>query len=132
MPHQPGLGDIAALGRVDRVEMALAFAVLRILSVGDVDLVLVDHRRADDLVAGLRPDRGLRVRVEFPELLAGEDFVTADPAVPLRADDLVDAADFAHRGCGPLAVQDLVADRVVFPGQLPGDLVDRDDRRRFR
>jgi hypothetical protein len=29
-------------------------------------------------------------------------------------------------------VQDAVLDRVVFPGELPGVLVDRNDRRRFR
>ena len=34
---QAGLGDVAALGRVDGVEVADAFAVLGILAVGDVD-----------------------------------------------------------------------------------------------
>ena len=37
MPDAAGLRDVAALGRVDRVEVADAFAVLGILAVGDVD-----------------------------------------------------------------------------------------------
>ena len=86
----------------------------------------------DDLVARLRPDRILRVGVELPELLAGGDFVAAHPAVALRADDLIDAADLADRRRRPLAVQDAILDRVVFPHQLAGGLVEGDDRRRLR
>jgi hypothetical protein len=37
VPDQPGLRDVAALGGVDAVHVADAFAVLRILAVGDVD-----------------------------------------------------------------------------------------------
>ena len=86
----------------------------------------------DHLVARLRPDRVLRVGVELPELLAGRRFVAAHPAVALRADHLIDAADLADRRRRPLAVQDAILDRVVFPHQLAGVLVDGDDRRRLR
>ena len=61
--------DILA-SRDAAVYVAHAFTVLGILSVGNVDDVLEDHRRADDFVAGLRPHRIFRVGVEFPELLA--------------------------------------------------------------
>ena len=106
--------------------------MLGVLAVGDVDDVLVDDRRADDLVARLRPDRVLRVEIELPELLAGLGLVAADPAVALADDDLHRVADLADRGRRPLSVQDLLADGVVFPDQLAGRLVDGDDRRRLR
>ena len=40
VPDPAALGDVAALGRVDRVEVADALAVLRVLPVGDVDAVV--------------------------------------------------------------------------------------------
>ena len=43
--------DVAALGRIDAPEMADAFAVLGIFADGDVDQAIVDHRRADDVIA---------------------------------------------------------------------------------
>ena len=70
VPELPALRDVAALGGVDRVGVADAFAVLRILAVRDVDDVLEDDRRADHFVARLRPHRVLGVGVELPELLA--------------------------------------------------------------
>ncbi len=45
--------------------------------------------------------------------------VAAHPAVALRVHDLAHAADVADRGRRPLAVQDVLADRVVFPRSLP-------------
>src|SRR6185436_8949352 len=101
VPDASALGDVAALGRVDAVEMTDALAVLRVLAVGDVDLVLEDHRRGDHFVAVLRPDRIFRVGVELPELLAGRRLVAAHPAVALRADHLIDAADLPDRRRGP-------------------------------
>ena len=56
VPDHSGLGDVAALGGVDAVHVADAFAVFRILAVGDVDLVFVNNRRADHFVARLGPD----------------------------------------------------------------------------
>ena len=50
--------------------------------------------------------------------------VAANPAVALRGDHLIDAADLADRRRRPLAVEDPVLDRVVFPHQLAGGLVD--------
>ena len=72
------------LVRVDGVHVADAFAVFRILAVGDVDLVLADDRRAITSLRVLRPDRIFRIGVELPELLAGERLVAANPAVALR------------------------------------------------
>src|SRR6516165_10039307 len=69
VPDAAALGDVSSLGCVDRIEMSDAFTMLGVLAVGDVDAVLIDHRRGDDLIACLRPDRVLRVGVEFPELL---------------------------------------------------------------
>ena len=128
VPDATALGDVAALGGVDGVEVPDAFAVLGILAVGDVDAVLEDHRRCDHLVARSRPDGILRIGVELPQLLAGSCFVAANPAVALRGDDLHNAADRAHSGRRPLAVQNAVLDRVVFPDQLAVVLVQRDDR----
>ena len=84
----------------------------------------------NQLVARARPHRVLRIGVELPQLLAGLRLVAAHPAVALRGDDLQDAADRADRRRGPLPVQDAVLDRVVFPHQLAGVLVEGDDRRR--
>src|SRR4029450_11558759 len=110
MPDLTGRGDVAALGRVDRVEMADPFAVLGILSVRDVDGVLVDDRRADHLVARLRPDRVLRVEVELPQLLARLRLVAAHPAVTLADHDLHGIADPADGRRRPLPVENLLAD----------------------
>ena len=132
VPDAPALGDVAALGRVDAVEVADALAVLRVLAVREVDEPFVHHGRADDLVARLGPDGVLRVGVELPQLLAGRRLVAAHPAVALAVDHLHHAADLADGRRGPLAVQDLVDDRVVLPDELPGLLVDRDDRGRAR
>ena len=76
------------LVRVDRVQVADAFAVLGILTVGDVDDVLDDDRRRDHFVARLRPDGVLRIGVELPEFLAGLRLVAAHPPVALAVDHL--------------------------------------------
>ena len=51
------LGDVAVLDGVDRPEVADALAVLGVLADADVDLVVVDHRRGDDVVARCRRRR---------------------------------------------------------------------------
>ena len=120
------------LVRVDRVEMADAFAVLGVLAVADVDAC--PGRSPGVEITSLRvfgQTEVLRVRVELPQLLAGRGLVAADPAVALAGDHLIDAADLADRRRRPLAVQNAVPDRIVFPHELAGVLVDRDDRRRL-
>ena len=52
MPDPAALGDVAALGRVDGVEVADALAVLGILAVGDVDDVV--RRSTGVLIISLR------------------------------------------------------------------------------
>ncbi len=56
VPDESRLRDVATLGRVDAVHMAHALAVFRILTIRDIDAVLVNHRGADQLVAGFGPD----------------------------------------------------------------------------
>src|SRR5262249_17506069 len=123
--------DVAALGCVNAVEMPDAFAVLRVLAVSHVDLVVVDHWRADQLVARLWPNRILRVAIELPELLSGHRVITAHPTVALTVNHLNHVADFANRRRRPLTVQNAIAYRVVFPRQLACLLVERNDRRSF-
>src|SRR2546426_9582740 len=71
MPEAAKVSDVAALGRVNRVEVPDSLTVLWVLPVGNEHLVLPDYRRRDHLIARLWPNRILRVQVEFPELLAG-------------------------------------------------------------
>ena len=58
--------------------------------------------------------------------------VAAHPAVALADHDLHGVANLSDRGRRPLAVQDLLAGGRVLPHQLPGRLVERDDRGRLR
>src|SRR5262249_17954916 len=132
VPDTTALGDVAALCGIDRVQMADALAVLGILPVGDKHLVLPDHRGGNDLIACFRPDGVLRIHVEFPELLAGERFVSSRPAVALADHYLHHIADLADRGGRPLAVQNALADVIYFPHLFPGRLVHRDHRGRAR
>jgi hypothetical protein len=67
MPQEAGFGDIAALGAVDGVEMADAFAVLGILTVGDVHHAIHNHRVATSLRVLATPSLG--VRIERPSCL---------------------------------------------------------------
>src|SRR6185369_5887195 len=68
MPDEAGLGDVAALGGVDAVHVAHAFAVFGILAIRDVNVIVVNDGSADQLVARLGPNRLFRVRVKLPEL----------------------------------------------------------------
>ena len=47
-PHKPCFLEVAALCRVDADQTSEALTMLRILSNGDVDLFLVQHRRCDN------------------------------------------------------------------------------------
>src|SRR5690606_18420768 len=118
VPEATTLGDVTAFGGVNRVEVTDAFAVFRILTVGDVDDVADNNGRGDDFVACLRPHGIFRIGVELPELFAGPGVVAADPAVALAVDGLHHATNGGHRWCGPLSVQDLVAGGGVFPEQF--------------
>src|SRR5260221_14602669 len=115
MPDTSALRDVAALGPVDGIQMAHALAVLRVLSVGDEDFIVVDDRRADGFVARFGPNRIFGVHVEFPKLLAGLRFISAHPTIALADDRLDYVADFANCGRRPLAVQDAVAHGIVLP-----------------
>src|SRR5262249_17915653 len=97
VPDLPGLGDVAALGSVDRIQVSDSLAVLRILTVRHVNNVSDDYRSGDRLVARLGPDRVLRISVELPEFLAGQGLVTANPPIALRMDHLHLATDLGNR-----------------------------------
>ena len=88
-------------GRVDAPEVGDAGGVLRVLPDADVDLVVVDDRRADEVVAVAGAaefvDRVLRVAVELPDQFAGLRVEAVEPAVAAGEDDLLDAADLARR-----------------------------------
>src|SRR3990172_5903711 len=131
MPYAAALCDVAALCRIDRIEMPDAFAVFRILPVCDIHAIPDDDRRSDQFVTGSRPDRVLRIRVELPQLRAVE-VVASHPPIALRRDDLHDPPDPADRWRRPLPVQDAVLNRVVFPLELTALLRERDDRRSAR
>ena len=122
-------------------KMPTPFAVLRVLAGAEIDLVVVDDGRADDVVpraaAAQLQDRVLGVDVELPEqlglaVLALVGLEAVDPAVAAAEDHLRHAADDRDRGAGPLAVQDVLAGRVVGPIDLARVLVHRDEARRFR
>src|ERR1019366_6870677 len=56
IPEAAAGGDVALPGGVDGVEVGGARAGLGVPTVGDVHLVLPDHRRGKNLIARLRPD----------------------------------------------------------------------------
>src|SRR5262249_9178537 len=118
VPDPPALGYVAAFGTIDAVQVSDAFTMFRVLAVGDIHFVVIDHRCADQLVASLWPHRVFRIAVELPELLSGQRVVTAHPAIALSMNDLNHVADLAHRRGRPLAVQNAIKHRIVFPGQL--------------
>jgi len=66
---------------VDTVEVAHTFAVLGILSVGDVDFVVVMTAAADQLLRRLWPNRVLGVAIELPELLSAHRIVPRTSSV---------------------------------------------------
>ena len=136
MPDGAVLGDVAALGGVDRIEVADAFPVLGILPDADVDPIVVDHRSGDEIVARAhaaeRPLGVFRIAVEPPELFAGLGLERIEDAVTAREDHLRNPADNTVGRVRPGAVEDLRARSGAFPNQLAGVLVDRDEARRQR
>ena len=128
MPEASRLGDVAALARVNRVEVADPLAVFRVLAVRDEEAVVEDHGGGDHVVPGARPDGVLRIGVEPPERLPGLCRVTPDPAVTLAHDDLGHSPHLGDAGGGPLPVQEVLPDVVRLPDEFSGPLVHRDDR----
>src|SRR6478672_1170232 len=118
LPHASRLGDVAAFGCVDAVHMADAFTVFRILSVGNVDPVLIDNRCANKFVPRLRPNRIFRVRIKLPELFAGQCFITSNPTVALCVDQLNYTADCSYAWRTPLSMENSVEHRIVFPNKF--------------
>ena len=119
--------------------MADAFAVLGIFADGDVHLAVVNHRRADDVVArggrAERVERRLRIAVELPEQLrvafaVAGGIEAVEPAVAAAEDHLRLAAEHGVAGRRPLAVQDVGAGRLVGPEHLAGVLVEGHEARR--
>ncbi len=130
--HRQLAADVAALGRIDAPQVAVAFAVLGILAHGDVNQPFVDHRRADDVVpraAAADAVLGvLGIAVELPQqfglaVLGGFSAETVEPAVAAAEQHLGHAAQDGVGRRGPLPVQDVVARRVVLPEDFAGVLV---------
>src|SRR5262245_29218373 len=116
--------------------MANAGAEFRVLTHSDVDLVLINHRRGDDVVfrsaAAFLKIGGLGIAIELPDRLARLGFEAAKPAVAASKHDLALAVDHGISRVGPLSEHDLAAGRVVLPGDLAGLLVDGDETGRVR
>ena len=131
---RPRLGDVAALGGVDRIGVADALAVLGILAVGDVDDVVVDDRRADHLVARLRPDRVLRDWCRTPTASCRSAPRSRAPSRrPAPCTTCIDAADRRRRSAWTTGRAG--CDRpteLSSHTSLPVVAIDRDDRRRLR
>src|SRR5262245_60773889 len=108
--------------------MAHAFAMLWVLAYADITLVVDDHWSGNDFVprapAAEQVLRGLWIAVKLPDQIAGLGIEAADPAVAARKDDLGLPIDHRIGRVGPLAVQNVLAGRIVFPKDFPGVLVD--------
>ena len=107
--------------------MAYPFAMLGVLSYGDIDVAFVNHRRGNDVVAGAAtaqfPDRQFGVGVEFPEQLGMAVFCafrieTIHPAVTTGEDDLRLTREFGVGRRRPLTMQDVESGRFVRPQHL--------------
>src|SRR5689334_21212323 len=98
MPDAPAFRNVAAFGGVDGIQMTHDFAVFGVLPVGDVDFVVVNHRRADHFIARLGPHGLFGIQIERTELHAAQRFVAANPAIALADYNLHHIADLAHRG----------------------------------
>src|SRR5207244_595560 len=140
LPDQPGFGRVAGFGGVDADEAAQTFAVFRVLPDGDVDAVLIEDRRGDDLarpvVGGVFERLAVlhavlrRVAVELPDLLENVGVPVAfgrlraeavAPAVAAAEDDEVFVADLAERGRRPVRVQRARRDAGAFlADEFPG------------
>src|SRR5262249_17478838 len=104
--------NVAALGHVDAPEMADTELVLGVLAGADVDAVLVDDRRGDEVAARAFAQQlvlgVLGIAVELPQELAG-GIEGVDPAIAAGKNDLGLAIDDGIGRVGPLAVLDQLA-----------------------
>src|SRR5437762_6719099 len=116
--------------------MADARTVLRTLTDADVDLVVVNHWRGDEITARAAaawfPKGVLRVAIELPNRLAGLRLEGPQPAVSAREDHLAFAVDLGVGRVRPLPFHDLLARRIVLPLDGAGLLVEGDEAGRFR
>ena len=129
-PNDAGLADIAAFGGVDAVHVARAFAVLGVLAHGDVDAVLVNHRRSDQFVSCAATaqfvDAAFGIALEVHNSLPVSGLIGIEAAVAAGEDDLLHAADRADRGTRPLTVQNALAGADLPPLDGAGHLIDGD------
>src|SRR5574341_1268659 len=74
MPNRLRLRNVTFLRCIDGPKMADAFAVLRILAEADVDFVVVNYRRGDEITFGAGAaelvNRIGRIAIEFPNQFA--------------------------------------------------------------
>ena len=133
VPEPAGLGDIAPLRRVNRIQVAGALGRFRVIAGREVHRIAADYGCGHDArlrtAAADLPDRVLRVQVEFPEWLARGRLERVTPAVAAGEDHLRLASDDPVRGRGPLAVQNAAAGVIALPDDLAGLLIDSDERR---
>src|SRR5262249_6523206 len=91
-PGLAGLRNVAALRRVDAVQMSKAFTVLRVLADAEEYVVIPDQRRRDDVALGALAAEDVfrvrRVHVEFPQRIALERLEGVDEAIATGEDDL--------------------------------------------
>src|SRR5207245_3099413 len=104
--------------------------MLRRLAQADVQLVVIDHRVAEEKAGLAFAARSVRlgilwVAVELPDEVTRLCIQAVKPAVASREDDLHLAVDLGGGRVGPLAVDDLCTGEITLPNDLPGCLVDR-------
>src|SRR5262245_23597004 len=103
--------------------MSDAKLVFRILADADVDLVVLDDRRGDEVITrSLAPaliEGVLRIAIELPDDLAGVGLKRIEPAVAAGEDRLRLAVDDREGRVGPLTVlQQLAAVHEPFEERL--------------
>src|SRR5438128_2421608 len=115
--------------------MADAFFVLRVLAHADIELILPDDGRGQEVAA--RPGaaqlvNGLSgVAEKLPDDVTRFRIQTVQIAVAARKNDLWFAAGIGVDGVGPLAVHNSLGRIVLFPRQFSGLLVDGNETRRI-
>src|SRR5262249_33657972 len=109
--------NVAGLRWVDAPEMADAIEVLRVLAGADVDVVVVNDRRADEVaprpLAAQLVFAVLWIGVEFPDQATGLRFQPIQPAIAARKNDLPLPLDDGVGRVRPLPVHDRLARQVA-------------------
>src|SRR6266478_1064135 len=133
--------DVSFFRRIDTGQHSDAFAMFRVLADGDIDPVLVEHRRSVDF-AGTLGCRVLeffpfrRIAVKLPNCFEetrvalfhrfGIEGVTE--TVAAAEEDQLAAVDLSQRGRTPLTMENSRPDvRIIFPRQLAGFLIQRNE-----